>query len=311
LQKTRLATITPIAPSLQFFSSSSSALDNTDTFEGALSATCIGLPSQIITTFLEVELVDNKVEFTNNLAQALTSALSHKYTTCLSLQYPEDNFDPSHARRLEFDDNEVLLGTIDVDETKLGCSAQSGLSNSCQIANATIFLFGKKDANETIHPLLHSITTDSGSFHEEVMSNGIVSVRLQDNQGNTEAFNSPFQVDRVQDNQGDTETPNPSSQVGPTSNSSSSKIIVIVILSLVAVILVAITMFALRNTSFCCHKNSEEAYIPSRKMPSWVEHHQINISFDQEDRADNDSDSDRNSDNETYAPTIPISAAYI
>ena len=295
LEKNRIARIRPIAPSLRSFSSSSDALDNTDTFEGALTTMCIGLPSQTIPSVIEVELADDEEIFADNLAQALTNALSHKYSTCLSPQYPEDSVGPSNARRIEFEDNnEVLMGTIDVENTKLGCSIQSNLAISCHLVNATIYLFGE-DINETIHPLLHSITTNSGSFHEELIATDIVSVR-------------------VQDNEGDTETSNSSSQIDPTSTSSSRKIIVTIILSLMTVILVAIAVFVLRNIPSCCHKNSV-AHIPSRKIPAFIEHHEINITFDQEDQADIDIDidssSDSDSDSENYRPTIPTRAAYI
>ncbi|KAG7350243.1 hypothetical protein IV203_009603 [Nitzschia inconspicua] len=144
---------------------------------------CTGSTNTAVRVTLQVELAIGKTHFEKDLETALTSALTRKerFSMC----------DPSRRltewkmnRQLEVD--RIFLSPLIVTELQQTCTAQDDSESSCRLATAEMAAFGTDDS-QIILNTLDSIVKDDSSFHTELKMNGILDIRIvQEQLGDTD-----------------------------------------------------------------------------------------------------------------------------
>ena len=177
----KLATLEPVT------SPSTSPADQTDSpsevivVEAQSSIPCTGATSTAVVFTVEVELTPGKTDFATDLERALTNSLSNKgYTMC----DPRRGLKRHRKRKLQ---DGALLSPVIVIETGQSCGATSSAAGSCRTASVAMEAYGTEARDEVV-AAVDTITNDDATFESELMTKGIVDVRvIETSRGNNVA----------------------------------------------------------------------------------------------------------------------------
>jgi hypothetical protein len=144
---------------------------------------CTGSESTFVSVTLEIELAIGKTDFTEDLEQALTTALDGRYILCDPRRRLSEKSTLHPKTRMSQDS--ILLSPVVVRDTEQSCITKDTSASSCRVAIAEMQAFGT-DSSESVVASIESIAKDDTSFDTTLIMKGIVAVRVVEktNQGN-------------------------------------------------------------------------------------------------------------------------------